>query len=288
MAGAKSNRLALLRAMLLAMVGRTMDPSSGPDAGASAAKVALVTGAAVRVGRAIAIRLAEAGHRVWLHCHLSHEQARELAGELGERALGVIAADLADPHARARLCATVLDPAGPAGGRIDLLVCSAASFERGAFVDRTDADLERVLRTNLVAPLSLARALAGALAQRTGAIVNVGDVAGVHPWRGQLDHCTSKAALHFATRALALELAPVRVNAVAPGTVAWPDDALHAEGSPLRDAVVAAIPLSRIGTPRDVADAVLFLAEAPYVTGTILPVDGGRLAAAVARPAGDR
>jgi pteridine reductase len=248
-----------------------------------------VTGGAVRVGRAIVQRLVDAGYRVWIHCHASIDHARLLADELGAAALGPVVADLGDASARARLCATVADAAGPAGGRLDLLVCSAATFERGAVLDRTDDDLERVLRTNLVAPLSLARALAPALRVREGAIVNIGDVAGVSPWRGYLDHCTSKAALHFATRALALELAPVRVNAVAPGTVLWPDDEHHAEGSdpsrpsPVRTAIVDRIPLGRIGTPQDVADAVVFLARAPFVSGTVLAVDGGRLAGA-ARP----
>jgi len=253
------------------------------DAAKDAPKVALVTGAAVRVGRAIAQRLASAGYRVWIHCRSSLDDARALADRLGDAALGPVAADLADARARAELCRTVVDAAGPAAGRLDLLVCSAATFERGAFLDREDDDLERVLRVNLVAPLSLARALAPALALREGAIVNVGDVAGVHPWRGYLDHCTAKAALHFATRALALELAPVRVNAVAPGTVLWPEDDRHGEGSQTRRAILDAIPLGRIGTPQDVAEAVLFLAQAPFVSGSVLPVDGGRLAGA-ARP----
>jgi pteridine reductase len=258
-----------------------MHPPDSPPSATTSRQVALVTGGAVRVGRAIVVRLANAGWRVWIHCHRSLDDARALAEHIGDAALGPVAADLADAHARAQLCTTVIDPSGPAGGRLDLLVCSAASFERGAFLERTDADLERVLRTNLVAPLSLARALAPTLARGpSGAIVNIGDVAGAHPWREHLDHCTSKAALHFATRALAVELAPLRVNAVAPGTVLWPEDERHAEGSATRRAIEQAIPLGRIGTPQDVADAVLFLAQAPFLSGTCLAVDGGRLAAA--------
>ncbi|MCA9707720.1 MAG: SDR family oxidoreductase [Myxococcales bacterium] len=250
------------------------------DAPASPRPVALVTGAAIRVGRAIAVALCEAGYRVWLHHHRSEVEARALHAALSATEgapLPLVAADLLDEGSRRALMTTVLDPAGPAGGRLDLLVNNAASFERGAFTARDDHDLRRVLELNLVAPLSLARAAASALVPREGSIVNILDVAAVHPWPEYLDHCTAKAGLLAATRGLAVELAPVRVNGVAPGTVAWPpglDDPAR------RQAIVDAIPLGRIGTPADVADAVLFLARSRHVTGQILAVDGGRLAAA--------
>jgi small subunit ribosomal protein S21 len=140
----------------------------------------------------------------------------------------------------------VTAPTGPAGGRLDLLVNNAASFERGDFRTRSDADLRRVLEVNLVAPVSLARGLAPALTAASGSIVNILDVAGYQPWRGYLDHCTAKAGLAMATRALAGELAPaVRVNGVAPGTVAWPeDDPRFAADSPVRAAILRAIPLA--------------------------------------------
>ncbi len=259
------------------------EPRSGPaHGGASAsndAPVALVTGAAIRVGRAIASILAAAGYRVWIHHHRSTAQAGELHEQLRLRdpgALPPVGADLLDPAARARLVAAVLDPAGPAGGRMDLLVNNAASFEHGAFVDRDDADLRRVLELNLVAPLSLTRGLAAALRAGPGSVVNVLDVGGVHPWPDYLDHCTAKAALHAATRGLAAELSPVRINGVAPGTVAWPE---QLDDPQRRHAIVEQIPRGRIGTPDDVAEAVLFFARSPHVTGQILAVDGGRLAA---------
>lgn len=245
------------------------------------APIALVTGGAVRVGRAIVTRLADAGYRVWLHYHRSEAAATELAGALGERCLGTIQADLAAEPARAALAARVLDPQGPAGGRLDLLVNSAASFERGEFTGRSDDDLRRVIEVNLVAPLSLVRALAPALVAAQGAVVNILDVAGLQPWRGYLDHCTAKAGLGMATKALAVELAPaVRVNGVAPGTVAWPEeDPRFAEGSEIRARIVRAIPLRRIGTPEDVAETVLFLARSAFVSGQVIAVDGGRSAA---------
>mgnify|MGYP000703408834 CR=1 FL=1 len=242
--------------------------------------VALVTGGAVRVGRAICQSLAAAGYRVWIHHHRSSAAAAELAAALGPASLGTPRHDLADEPARAALVAAVTDPLGPAAGRLDLLVNSAASFERGDFAARGDADLRRVLEVNLVAPISLARGLAPALAPAAGSIVNIVDVAGYQPWRGYLDHCTAKAALAMATRALALELAPaVRVNGVAPGTVAWPEDDRFAPGSPTRAAVLRAIPLQRIGEPADIARTVVFLAQSPFITGQTIAVDGGRTAA---------
>jgi pteridine reductase len=243
------------------------------------ARVALVTGAAIRVGRAIAVELAHAGWRVWIHHHHSAEQARALAEAMPEAVLGTPRADLADERSRASLCALVTADDGPAGGRVDLLVNSAASFEQGSFLQRSDADLRRVLELNLVAPLSLARRLAPTLARHGGSIVNIVDQGAHHPWRGRLDHGVAKAGLHNATRALAAELAPVRVNAISPGTVMWPQDADHAPGSPTREALLRKIPLRREGAAEDVARAVRFFADNDYVDGATLVVDGGRMAA---------
>jgi pteridine reductase len=242
-------------------------------------KVALVTGGGVRVGAAIVRALVDDGWRVWIHHHRSVEPARTLAAELGASRARTIAADLSRADARGELAEAVLDPAGAFGGVIDLLVNNAASFERGDFTSRTDADLERVLATNLVAPVSMTRHLAAALGRRGGSVVNIADITGMHPVLGYADHCIAKAGLEMATRALAAELAPVRVNAVAPGTVAWPTDEHHAPGSALRAAIERTIPAGRIGTPADIAQAVRFLAGAPFVSGTCLVVDGGRTAA---------
>jgi pteridine reductase len=241
----------------------------------SETKVALVTGGAVRVGAAIVEALGRAGYRVWVHHH--HSPPPRAAGAI----VGTIAADLLDEDDRRRACETVLAPHGPTAGRLDLLVNNAAGFERGSFVDRTDADLRRVLELNLVAPLSLTRACAAALRTSEGCVVNIVDVAGVHPWPEYLDHCTSKAALLFATAALAVELAPVRVVGVAPGTVAWPE--ALAEDRAAQGRIEADIPLGRIGSPADVAAAVVYLASAGHVTGQVLAVDGGRLAGVAGR-----
>jgi pteridine reductase len=246
-----------------------------------AAPVALVTGGAVRVGRAITTVLVRAGYRVWLHYGRSEVPAAEAARELGAACMGTLQADLAEESARASLAAQVSDRGGPAGGRLDLLVNNAASFERGRFVERSDDDLRRVLEVNLVAPVALVRLLTPALQAASGSVVNILDVAALQPWPGYLDHCTAKAGLAMATRALAVELAPaVRVNGVAPGTVAWPEeDPRFAEGSEVRARILRAIPLRRVGTPEDVAETVLFLARSPFVSGQVIAVDGGRSAA---------
>jgi pteridine reductase len=158
--------------------------------------------------------------------------------------------------------------------RLDLLVSSAAAFESAPLAETDAVVFDSQMDLNARAPLLLARALAPLLARSRGAIVNVADVGGgLVPWKGFAAYCASKAALVRLTECLALELAPrVRVNAVAPGTVLWPDAYPPAR----RRALVARIPLGRAGEPEDVAAAVRYLADAPFVTGAVLPVDGGR------------
>ncbi len=241
--------------------------------------VALITGAAVRVGAAIARRLDAAGYRVWLHHHRSAGEAAAVSSSL-RNALGTPQADLQEPEQRARLIETVTDARGPAGGRLDLLVNNAASFERGRFVERDDRDLRRVLELLLVAPLSLTRRAYPALRAHDGCVVNVGDLLGRLPAVGTVDHAVAKAGLETATRALALELAPVRVCAVVPGTVAFPADTPQ----PAREAIAKQTALGRIASPHDVANAVLFLASTPSVTGEALVVDAGQSAGAGRRP----
>ena len=232
---------------------------------------ALVTGGAVRVGRAIVLALLEAGYRVYVHCNTSLDEARALQAAHPDGVVDVLQADLADADARSRLAASV-------GARLDLLVNSAASYEKGGFAERTDDDLRRVLELNLVAPLALIRQCLPALRAAEGSVVNIVDLGGRHPWRGYLDHCVSKAALETATRALAAELAPLRVNAVAPGTVSWPANGRANPDSEARARLQAKVPRGQIGSPDDVAEAVRFLASAPHVSGHTLVVDGGSLA----------
>ncbi len=223
-------------------------------------RVALVTGAGVRVGNAVARDLARHGWTVAAHYRTHRPRGFAAALE----------ADLALADGPARLAAEFR----ARFSRLDLLVSCAAAFE-AAPLARTDAALfDAQMDLNARAPLLLAKALRTLLARSRGSIVNVADVGGgLVPWRGFAAYAASKAALVRLTECLALELAPaVRVNAVAPGTVLWPDSYAAAR----RRALTARIPLGRAGTPGDVAGAIRFLADAPFVTGAVLPVDGGR------------
>ncbi len=234
--------------------------------------VALVTGAARRVGRAIALDLARHGHDLVVHYRSSKAQAHEvvqLCAGLGVRAVP-IPADLTRPEDITDMFRRL----DAEFGRLDVLVNNAAVFRRTPAWDLTLEDLDFHLATNLNAPY-----LCSILAARRmrdgggGCIVNIADVAAERPFRDHVPYCVSKAALVMMTRAMAKAYAPVvRVNAVSPGTVLFRDD----EDEELRRRVTARIPRGQIGTPEDIAAAVRFLVESPHVTGVVIPVDGGR------------
>lgn len=249
-----------------------IDTLSGQD-GRPGAPVALVTGGAVRVGRAIALELARAGCDVVVHYRRSRAQAVAVVDAV--RALGrraeALGADLVDPEAIRALFAEV----DRRFGRLDVLVNSAAVFRRTPLDALDEAAFDFHVATNLKAPyLCSLEAGRRMTAAGSGAIVNVTDVAAERPFKNHVPYCVSKAGLVMLTRGLAKALAPtVRVNAVGPGTVLFRDD----ESDDQRRAVIARIPMGRVGTPEDVARAVRFLAlEAGHVTGQILLVDGGR------------
>ncbi len=234
-------------------------------------KRALVTGAGVRVGAAIATELGRRGMKVGLHYHSSDAGARETAKAIeaagGQAAL--FQADLSDPGAAAELARRVTADFGG----LEVLVPSAANFENVALDDIDDGHWERALNLNLRAPFELARAAAPALRTSAGAIVFITGFGTEVPYTGFLPYLASKGALRQVMRTLALELAPeVRVNAVAPGTVLPPEDMTEAE----TEALVSKAPLRKVGAASDVAEAVAYLASAPYVTGQQLLVDGGR------------
>ncbi|MAQ18116.1 MAG: dehydrogenase [Sandaracinus sp.] len=239
-------------------------------------KRALVTGAGVRVGAAIAEALGSRGAKVAVHYHRSEAPARETA-EAIRRAGGeaeLFQADLMDLDAARGLGERVVE----AFGGLDLLVASAANFEQVAFEAIDDGHWERALGLNLRAPFALAQAVAPALREGAGSIVFITGFGTQVPYRDYLPYLASKGALRQVMRTLALELAPeVRVNAVAPGTVLPPED-LSPEAT---EAIVAKAPLRRVGSAEEVARAVLYLARADYVTGQELLVDGGRSVAAL-------
>lgn len=235
-------------------------------------RVVLVTGAARRVGRAIALRLARAGCDLAVHYRRSATEAAETVAAC--RAHGVAAeafgADLADPDAPEQLVRVVL----ARFGRLDILINSASVFERMS-LDEFDLDAwDHTLRVNLTAPAALTHAARDALRRAGGRVINICDVATARPWPDHLAYMASKGGLDTLTKALARALAPeVNVVGIAPGTVAWPD----AYDQETRDRLAERIPLKRAGEPEDVASAVHYvLSEGDYLTGSILAVDGGR------------
>ena len=235
-------------------------------------KVALVTGAGVRVGSAIAWGLAEAGADVAVHYRASAGPAEELAARIrgiGRRAI-TVPGDLASPEDCRRVARRPID----AFGALDFFVHSAANFHRAPLAE-TDEDLfDSAMDVNARAAFLIAREAAPMLRQRRGRIVLISDLMATHPQRNYLAHSVSKAAVEGLVRALAVELAPVvTVNGIAPGAVLVP------EGTPPEVAArwAGAVPLQRIGEPDDVARTVVFLCSGPsYVTGQILHVDGGQ------------
>jgi len=237
-------------------------------------QTALITGGARRVGAEIVRHLHAAGARVAIHCHRSQAQAQSLAAALNaERAdsAAVFAAELLDTAAIPALVAAVTARCG--GPHI--LVNNASAFYPTAFGELTGAQWDELMGSNLKAPLFLAQAAAGALKRALGLIVNVIDIHGLRPLPGYIIYSTAKAALFHLTRALARELAPeVRVNGVAPGPVLWPETGTD---EAQKKAIIDSTLLQRAGAPADVARAVrFFAADAPYITGQVLAVDGGR------------
>jgi pteridine reductase len=233
-------------------------------------RVALVTGAGRRVGRAIALALGERGMRVAVHFNSSREGADETARAIGESGKAeTFAADLRRVEECERLVGRV---SGHFGG-LHVLVNSAAVMLRTPIGDVTQAQWDDMFALNLRAPFFLAQAAAREMGETGGAIVNIADLAGLEVWPAYVPHGITKAGVVHLTKGLARTLAPkVRVNAVAPGAVLLPDD----WGPEDAERLARTTPLRRLGEPADVARAVLYLLEADYVTGDTLLVDGGR------------
>ncbi|MEW5862843.1 MAG: pteridine reductase [Pseudomonadota bacterium] len=237
-------------------------------------KVALVTGAPRRIGAAIVRRLHAAGAAVLIHYRGSEAQAAQLEDSLNAQRAGSAArvkADLLAPVAPRALVEGVL----ARFGRLDLLVNNASSFYPTPVGKIEVHHWEEIVGSNLRAPLFLSQEAAPHLAKESGAIVNVADIHAERPLRGYPVYSVAKAGLVALTRSLALELAPaVRVNAVAPGAIVWPEDGQFEP--PERGRILATTPLARMGRMEEIAEAVHFLATAPFVTGQVLAVDGGR------------
>ena len=234
-------------------------------------KVALVTGGGRRVGRALALALAQKGAHVAVHYNESEKGAREVVSEIeqgGGRAKS-FGADLTDAG-RAR---SLPDQVASQLGALDVLVNSAAIMKRTPFGETAVEAFDEIVALNLRAPFFISQAAAPHLKRAKGCIVNIADLAAFETWPGYVPHGISKAGVVYLTKALARVLAPdVRVNGIAPGTVLLPDDFSGKDAAHL----AATTPLKREGSPQDVVEAMLFLLGNDYITGETIVVDGGR------------
>lgn len=233
-------------------------------------KVALVTGAGKRLGRAIALHLAREGADVVVHFHQSRGDADAVVREISSMGRGAVAvqADLARKSEIDELFAA----ANREFSRLDILVNNASNFLHTEFASTAEETWDAALDVNLKAPFFCAQAAAALLKKSRGSIINLADVGGILAWTGYIPHCVSKAGLMMLTRVLAKELAPeIRVNAIAPGTIT-----MEGDGPEIEQEFIRRAPLHRSGTPQDVAAAISFLLDSPLVTGQVLVLDGGR------------
>jgi len=237
-------------------------------------KVALITGAARRIGASIADMLHTAGARVVIHYRESETDANELSTRLNIRrpdSAIALRADLTTDCGPAALVDSVLDWSG----RLDILINNASSFYPTPLGNIGATEWADLVGSNMQAPLFLTQAAALHLTATSGSVVNIVDIHARRPLRDYHVYGSAKAGLAMLTRSLSKELAPgVRVNGVAPGAIAWPEDGMT---DSIKKSIVDQIPLGRTGEPADIANAVLFLArDATFITGQIIPIDGGR------------
>jgi pteridine reductase len=242
--------------------------------GTSEHPVALVTGSAHRIGAEIARHLHAHDYRLIIHCQSSCSSAERLAGHFNSLRAGsavVLQADLTDPDQLVDLASRASD----SFGRLDLLVNNASRFFPTPMGAVTVTQWDDLVNTNLRAPFMLSQALHDSLRARRGCIVNITDVYGHRPLGGHPVYSMTKAGLIMLTQSLAMEMGPeVRVNAVSPGAIIWPDNDIDEQR---KAEILERTSLGRIGEAEDIAETVLFLAQADYVTGQVLAVDGGRL-----------
>ncbi|WP_288368307.1 pteridine reductase [uncultured Alcanivorax sp.] len=236
------------------------------------APVALVTGSARRIGAQIVRTLHQHGMRVIIHYRGSQEEAESLAAELNQLrpdSAGLLQADLDQPAAVRQLASDAL----ACFGQLDLLVNNASSFYPTPIEQANDSDWEKLIHSNLRAPFILSQQLAPALREQQGCIINIVDVYAEKPLQTHTLYCMAKAGLAMMTKSLARELGPeIRVNGVSPGPILWPE-----AGQMNQQAIQDATALKRSGEPDDIANTVYWLATAaPFITGQILAVDGGR------------
>lgn len=245
------------------------------QANKQAVKIALVTGAARRIGAEIASQLHLAGFNVLIHCHNSMPEAQKLAETLNRqrpKSAQVIQQDLCAPAAAKSL----IDSALVFGGQLDVLVNNASIFERTNFLNFDEKNWDNLFAANVKAPFLLSITARPHLALQKGVIINITDIHAERPLKGYSEYCQSKAALVLQTKSLAREFAPdIRVNAVSPGAIVWPEHANMVSQEEQAE-IISKTPLKRKGQPQYIAQAVMALIENPFITGQILRVDGGR------------
>lgn len=244
------------------------------DTTAQQQRTALVTGAAARIGAAIAEALHQRGCRVCVHCNSNRDGAEALAERLNAARAGsafTVQADLSHPAG----IGAVAEALRARSERLDVLVNNASRFYPNVVGETQPWQWDDLLNSNLRGPWFLVQGLLGELRESAGCIVNILDVHAERPMRGHAVYCISKAGLAMMTLALARELGPeLRVNGVSPGAILWPE---NEPGAAEKTAILQRTALGRLGDPADIASAVVYLAlDAPYVTGQILAVDGGR------------
>lgn len=235
-------------------------------------KVALITGGAIRVGRAITLGLAEAGYDVAINCLSSEAEARIVAAkveEMGRQAI-VVSGDVSEAKDVERISARIRETFG----RLDLLVNNASLFQRAPLLQVEEREWDRVMAVNVKGPFLMVKANSDLLLAAGGSVVNLVDLSAFQPWTEHPHHSVSKAALLHLTRIMARALAPtVRVNAIAPGAVLLPER--YSEEDRRRSAAQSLV--GTLGSPDDVVRTVLFLERSPFITGEVIVVDGGRL-----------
>ncbi len=239
--------------------------------GVLAGKVALVTGAAKRIGRSVALRLAAEGADVIVNYRGSQAEANDVAGQIAAMGSRFIAvqADVSKKSDVTAMFARVEKELG----RLDILVNNAGMFFSAQFEELTEEQWDRIMDVNLKSQFLCAQAAAPLLRRSSqGRIINLASLGGLLAWPAYTHYCVSKAGVIMLTRCLARALAPeITVNAVAPGTISFPGDAPE-----LAEDYIRRAPLKRTGTAKDIEDAVLFLIQSPFITGQVIVVDGGR------------
>jgi pteridine reductase len=237
-------------------------------------KVALITGSARRIGKSIALKLHEQGFDLVIHCLNSVAEADLLVKQLNELRTNSAIRIKTDLHELVD-CEALVKSTLDWHGRLDVLINNASTFFPLAFNNTTPEDFDKLFDVNVKAPYFLAQAATDALTKVNGCIINLADIHGVRPLKGYSAYSMTKAALISMTYALAKELAPsIRVNAISPGAVSWPEFDQH--DTQKQQAVINKIPLGRIGSADDIAETAAYIISCEYLTGQVIAIDGGR------------